>query len=244
MCRIPETSSTYHCKESRKKWHGHNLQVSVWEPTAIRHGGLPAITSDKRVVVSQMSCSHALHERCTSGAGGLLTGWPAQGAQKGLQDVLPLAWLVAGYGKDHRGAVGERVRGRGLEMFVCVSAGQAEGRENGQRKGYCRVEGCWDTALKFIENPFLFIYLLIELPQQNGFISRLCLALKVTILLSKTFVLVLLPVCVTDLNEIVMVALPRVMLSLPHCSSPAGVWGLLLLFWAKHFSITCDRFPR
>lgn len=48
--------------------------------------------------------------------------------------------------------------------------------------------------------------------------------------------LVLLPVCVTDLKEIVMVALPGAALSLSHCSSPAGVWGLLLPFWAKRFS--------
>lgn len=125
-----------------------------------------------------MSCPYALHGRYRSGAGGLLTGWPVQGAQKGLQYVLPLAWLVAGYGKDHRGAaVGGRGRGRGMEVFVHVSAGRAEGRENGQRKDYCRVEGCWDTGLKFIENPFLFICPLIEFPQQNGSISSLCLSL-------------------------------------------------------------------
>lgn len=60
-----------------KRWHGHNLQVSVWEPTAIRHGGLAAITSDERVVVFQMPCSYPLHETSTGGAGGLVTGWPA-----------------------------------------------------------------------------------------------------------------------------------------------------------------------
>jgi len=70
----------YGCKGSRKKWAGHNLQVSVWDVTAIRHGRLDVITSDERVLVPQVSHSYALHERCTSGAGGLLTGWPAQGA--------------------------------------------------------------------------------------------------------------------------------------------------------------------
>lgn len=97
-------------------------------------------------------------------------------------------------------AVGERVRGRGMEVFACLSAGRVEGRENRQRKDYCRVEGCWDTRLKFIENPFLLICLLIELPQQNGFISRLCMSLKCPSFCQRPFVLVLLPVCVTDLN--------------------------------------------
>lgn len=101
--------------------------------------------------------------------------------------MLPLAWLVAGCGKDHRGAVGGRVRVRGMEVFVCVSVGRAEGRESGERKDYCRAEACWDTGLEFIEKPFLFICLLVELPQPNGFISRLCLSLKVTVFLSKTF---------------------------------------------------------
>lgn len=55
--------------------------------------------------------------------------------------------------------------------------------------------------------------------------------------------LVLLPVCVTDLKEIVMVALPGAALSLSHCSSPAGVWGLLLPFWAKHFPSLVTGFP-
>lgn len=117
----------------------------------------------------------------------MLASWPARRAQQGLQYVLPLAWLVAGYGKDHRGAVGGRVRVRSMEVFVCVSVGGAEGRKNGERKDYCRADSYWDTGLKFIENPFLFICLLVELPQPNGFISRLCLSLKVTVFLSKTF---------------------------------------------------------
>lgn len=184
MCRIPETSATYRCKGSMKRWHGHNSQVSVWEPTASRHGGLAAITlDDKREVVSQMSHSYALCERRTSGAGGLLTSWPAQGAQKGLRNVLPLAWLEAGRGKDRGVLCGGMVRARGTEVVACLSVGRAEGPENGQRKDCCRGEGCWDTGLEFIEKPFLFICLLVELPQQNGFISRLCLSLKATILL-------------------------------------------------------------
>lgn len=35
-----------------KRWCGHNLQVSVWQPTATRHGGLGAIKPDEGVVVS------------------------------------------------------------------------------------------------------------------------------------------------------------------------------------------------
>lgn len=149
-----------------KRWDGHNLQVSIWESTAIRYGGLATVTSDNWVVVSHPSHACGLHERRTSGAGGSLTCWTTRGVQKRLQYFLPLAWLVAGCGKDHRTAVGGMVRGRGMEMFVCVSAGRAEDRENGQRKDYCRVEGYWNTGLKIIEHAFLFIRLLIELPQQ------------------------------------------------------------------------------
>lgn len=103
---------------------------------------------------------------------------------------MPAASCLAGslgVGRTTGVAVGGRVRGRGMEVLVCVSVGRAEGREDGQRRDFCRVEGCWGAGLKFIENLFLFICLLIELPQQNGLISRLCLSLKVTVLLPKTF---------------------------------------------------------
>lgn len=119
-----------------KRWHGHNLQVSVWELTAIGHGGMAAITSDKSVVVSQMSRSYALHERCSSSAGGLLA---STGGSEGA--AVRAARLVAGYGKDHRGAaMGGRVRGRGMEVFVCVSAGRGEQRAGRMGRGRITAE--------------------------------------------------------------------------------------------------------
>lgn len=138
MCRIPETSATYLCKESMKKWHGHNLQVSVWEPTATRHGGLAAITLDKREVVSQMSHSYALCERRTSGAGGLLASTGGSGgAAECAASCLAGSWPWEGpWGAVWRNGQGKGPRSGGVR--VCgESGGPGEWAEEGllQRGG-------------------------------------------------------------------------------------------------------------
>lgn len=58
------------------------------------------------------------------------------------------------------------------------------------------------------------------------------------IICQRPFVLILLPVHVTDLNAALMVALPGITLFLSHSSSLPGVGGLLLLFWQGIFA--CD----
>lgn len=50
-CSIPETSCTYYCKESMKRWSGRNLRISVWGPTATRYCGVAAVTPDKEAMV-------------------------------------------------------------------------------------------------------------------------------------------------------------------------------------------------
>lgn len=100
MCRIPETSSVYHCKEIIKRRDGHNLKVSVWKPTAIRYGRLAAVTSDKRVVVSHLSHSYALQERRTSGAGSCMWEEP--------QDCCGRSGQGKGHGNVHVCLQGEQ----------------------------------------------------------------------------------------------------------------------------------------
>lgn len=97
-------------------------------------------------------------------------------------------------------------------------------------------QGALGRRVVGIQDLFLFIS---SLGSHSKMDSRLFLSLEVTILCQRPFVLVLFPVCVTDLDEIVMVALPGVMLPLSHCSSPSGVSGV---FWAKGFSAPVTGF--
>lgn len=106
----------------------------------------------------------------------------------------------------------------------------------------------WKVVLIQISNwvPILFICMLTELPPQNGLISRICLSWKVTIVLrwKRYFMLVLLPVCVIDLNATLMVALPGITLLLIPLLLTCWCWGTVASVLAKHLLVTCDKFPR